>query len=51
MSKKKKLDFNGGWSMGEASHHVGKKLTTKTIKSKKSYTRKKKHKKDLENGE
>jgi hypothetical protein len=51
MSKKDKLDFNGGWSMGEAAHHVSKKLTTKTIKSKKSYTRKKKHKKDLENGE
>ena len=51
MSKKDKLDFNGGWSMGEAAHHIGRKLTTKTVKSKKAYTRKKKHKKDLENGE
>ena len=49
--KKKKLDFNGGWTMGEAAHHVRKKMTTKTVKSKKSYTRKTKHKKDLENGE
>ena len=39
-----KLDFNGGWSFGEAAHHISKKMTQKTIKSKKSYTRKKKHK-------
>ena len=34
--------------MGEAAHHVGKKLTTKTVKSKKAYTRKEKHKKGLD---
>ena len=51
MNKDKKLDFNGGWSVGEAAHHIGKKLTQQTIKSKKAYTRKRKHKKDLENGE
>ncbi len=49
--EKKKLDFNGGWTMGEAAHHVRKKMTTKTVKSKKSYTRKKKHKKGLEDEE
>ena len=49
--KNKKLDFNGGWSMGEAAHHVGKKLTTKTVKSKKAYTRKEKHKKGLDSQE
>ena len=52
MSKSKKtydkeLDFNGGWTAGEASHHIGKKTTQQTHKSKKTYTRKKKHKKDL----
>ena len=30
---------------GEASHHIGKKMTEKTHKSKKDYTRKPKHKK------
>jgi hypothetical protein len=48
MSKKKKyndkLDFNGGWSSGEASHHISKKMTEQTVDSKKTYTRKKKHK-------
>ena len=43
--KDKKLEFNGGWSMGEAAHHVGKKMTTQTVKSKKAYNRKEKHKK------
>ena len=40
----KKLDFNGGWTPGEAAHHIGKKMTQQTVKSKKAYTRKKKHK-------
>ncbi len=48
MDKKKKnddkLDFNGGWSPGEAAHHISKKMTQQTQKSKKNYTRKKKHK-------
>lgn len=48
MSKKKKhddkLDFNGGWTSGEAAHHISKKMTEQTVKSKKTYTRKKKHK-------
>lgn len=43
----KQLDFNGGWSMGEAAHHVGKKMKEQVVKSKKTYTRKEKHKKDL----
>jgi hypothetical protein len=51
MSKKtqntKELDFNGGWTMGEAAHHVSKRLTEQVVKSKKTYTRKEKHKKDL----
>jgi hypothetical protein len=44
---KEKLDFNGGWSRGEAAHHISKKTTQQTQKSKKAYTRKEKHKKDL----
>ena len=48
MNKKKKhddkLDFNGGWCAGEAAHHISKKMTEQTVKSKKTYTRKKKHK-------
>lgn len=52
MSKKNKtyqepLDFNGGWSRGEAAHHISKKTTQQTQISKKAYTRKEKHKKDL----
>lgn len=43
----KELDFNGGWSTGEANHHIGKKTTQRTHASKKTYSRKKKHKKDL----
>ena len=42
-----KLDFNGEWSLGEANHHVGRKTTQQTHKSKKTYTRKSKHSKDL----
>jgi len=38
------LDFNGGWTSGEAAHHIGKKMTEKVVKSKKVYTRKNKHK-------
>jgi len=49
MHKKKKtydskLDFNGGWSMGEAAHHIGKKTKEQTIPSKKLYKRTPKHK-------
>ena len=47
MSKKKKNtedDVAGFRSLGEASHHVGKRMTQQTIPSKKQYTRKKKHK-------
>ena len=43
----KELDFNGGWTTGEANHHIGKKTTQRTHASKKTYSRKKKHKKDL----
>jgi len=43
--KDKELDFNGGWTMGEAAHHVGKKMTQQTIPDKRKYNRKKKHKK------
>ena len=42
----KKEDFNGGWSSGEAAHHIGKKLTQQTIPDKTKYNRKKKHKKN-----
>ena len=48
--KDKELDFNGGWTMGEAAHHVGKKMKEQVIKDKTKYTRKKKHKKQ-EDGE
>ena len=41
----KKEDFNGGWTSGEAAHHIGKKLTQQTIPDKTKYNRKKKHKK------
>jgi len=41
---KKKLDFNGGWTLGEAAHHVGKRMTAQTIRDKKKYSRKQKHK-------
>ena len=48
MSKKKKhddkLDFNGGWSPGEAAHHISKKMTQQTVPDKTKYSRKKKHK-------
>lgn len=41
---KDKLDFNGGWSSGEAAHHISKKMTQQTIPDKTKYNRKKKHK-------
>ena len=31
-------------TIGELSHHIGKKMTEKVVKSKKTYTRKTKHK-------
>lgn len=48
VSKRRKfddeLDFNGNWGVGEASHHIGKRMTEKVIKSKKPYSRKSKYK-------
>ena len=35
-----KLGFNGGWTIGEASHHIGKKMHLKITPSKKLYSRK-----------
>ncbi len=51
MGKSKKhtndIEVAGFRNMGEAAHHVGKRMTQQTVKSKKTYTRKEKHKKDL----
>lgn len=51
MGKKKKhiepTEVAGFRNMGEAAHHVGKRMTQQTVKSKKVYNRKEKHKKDL----
>ena len=51
MGKKKKhtddKEVAGFRNMGEAAHHVGKRMTQQTVKSKKTYSRKEKHKKDL----
>jgi hypothetical protein len=47
MSNKKKndkLSFNGGWSSGEAAHHISKKMTQQTVSDKTKYSRKNKHK-------
>tara|TARA_Y100001937_G_scaffold116613_1_gene168782 strand:+ start:265 stop:483 length:219 start_codon:yes stop_codon:yes gene_type:complete len=44
INKKKELDFNGGWSPGEAAHHIGKKMKEQVVKDKTKYNRKKKHK-------
>lgn len=47
MAKKKKHieeDIAGFRSLGEAAHHVGKRMTQQTVPSKKQYNRKKKHK-------
>lgn len=49
MKKKKEHkdeDIAGFRSMGEAAHHVGKRMTQQTVPSKKQYTRKTKHKKN-----
>jgi hypothetical protein len=35
-----KLEFNGGWTRGEASHHIGKKMHLKITPSIKKYSRK-----------
>jgi len=35
----KKLDFNGGWTMGEASRQIGKKYSQQVVPSKKVYKR------------
>ena len=43
-SRNKDLDFNGGWSSGEAAHHISKKMTQQTVPDKTKYNRKKKHK-------
>ena len=47
MPKKKKHTDNvaGFRSIGEAAHHVGKKMTEQVVPDKKKYNRKKKHKK------
>jgi len=52
MAKKNKQNENvaGFRSLGEAAHHVGKKLTQQTVTSKKQYTRKKKHKNEESKG-
>lgn len=47
MAKKKKHtedNIAGFRSLGEAAHHVGKRMTQQTVSSKKHYNRKKKHK-------
>lgn len=44
---KKRYEFNGGWSKGEANHQIGMKNTEKVHRSKKAYTRKVKHKSSL----
>ena len=38
-----KVDWDD-MTIGELSHHIGKKMTEKVVKSKKQYTRKTKHK-------
>jgi stalled ribosome alternative rescue factor ArfA len=40
---KEKVDWDN-MTHGEASHHIGKKMTERTHKSKKDYTRNTKHK-------
>ena len=39
-----KLTWDSTMSWGELTHHIGKKMTEKVVKSKKDYTRKTKHK-------
>jgi hypothetical protein len=43
---KKVLDFNGGWTVGEANRQIGIKNTEKVIQSKKKYIRDKSIEKD-----
>ena len=40
-----KFDSEDGMSVGELSHHIGKKMTEKVQKSQKDFKRKSKHKK------
>lgn len=40
------LDFNGGWTVGEANRQIGIKNTEKVIQSKKKYVRDKSIEKD-----
>ncbi len=39
-----KLTWDSTMSLGELTHHIGKKMTEKVVKSKRDYTRKAKHK-------
>ena len=39
-----KLTWDSTTSLGELTHQIGKKMTEKVVKSKRDYTRKKKHK-------
>lgn len=39
--------FNGGWTKGEAKHHIGKKNKTKIIDPKNIYKRNQKYKKNF----
>ena len=39
-----KLNWDSTTSLGELAHQIGKKMTEKVVKSKRDYTRKKKHK-------
>ena len=39
-----KLNWDSTISLGELAHQIGKKMTEKVVKSKRDYTRKKKHK-------
>lgn len=43
----KTYNFNGGWSKGDANHHIGRKNKTKVHTDSKKYTRKQKHKSSL----
>jgi len=43
-----KFDRDDEMSVGELSHHIGKKMTEKVVKSKRDYTRKEKHKNNIE---
>jgi hypothetical protein len=42
--KNRKLEWDNDMSFGEAMHHIGKKTTEKSHKSKKDYKRKSKYK-------